>query len=115
MSQSIKIAVSDENYEILNKKAAAENLSIQDYIRRKLFGKINITPQDAVNRALKKYKPGDAPFSVPELFEPEEWETLATLAGPFGRRFFELVDGNYPQIKFTGNYNKKGQALYCIV
>ena len=64
MSKTIKISVSDANYNNLVTRAGGD--SLQDYIRSVLFpGQIPITPADAVQRALNKYKKGDT-FTVPD-------------------------------------------------
>ena len=70
MSKTIKITVSDDNYDDLVRRAGAN--SLQDFIRSILFpGQITITPPDAVQRALQKYKKGEL-FSVPEIYG-EDW------------------------------------------
>ena len=52
MSKTIKITVSDDNYDDLVRRAGAN--SLQDFIRSILFpGQITITPPDAVQRALQ--------------------------------------------------------------
>lgn len=110
MSKTIKITVSDDNYNNLVARAGAN--SLQDYIRSVLFpGQITITPLDAVQRALQKYQKGEL-FSVPEIYG-DEWNLPNGMAGQFGRKFFNLVSQEYQtQIKFTGNYNSKRHAVY---
>lgn len=113
MSKTIKVTVSDDNYEDLVQRAGAN--SLQDYIRNVLFpGQITITPLDAVQRALQKYQKGDL-FSVPEIYG-EHWDLPNGMAGQLGRKFFNLVTEEYQtQIRFTGNYNSKKQAVYEIL
>lgn len=113
MSKTIKITVSDDNYDNLVERAGAN--SLQDYIRSVLFpGQITITPLDAVQRALQKYQKGDF-FSVPEIYS-DQWNLPNGMAGQFGRKFSNLVTEEYQtKIKFTGNYNAKKHAVYEIL
>ena len=113
MSKTIKISVSDDNYNDLVSRAGSD--SLQDYIRSVLFpGQITITPQDAVQRALQKYQKGDL-FSVPEIYG-DQWNLPNGMAGQFGRKFFNLITEEYQtQIRFTGNYNAKKHAVYEIL
>ena len=113
MSKTIKFTLSDENYEDLIRTTVASGYSsVQDYIRSILFpGQIDITPLDAVQKALSKYKTGEK-FSVPEIYGTD-WNIPNGMAGVFGRKFFSLVSKDYSaQIKFTGKHNKKQQAVY---
>jgi len=113
MSRCIKLTLSDENYEKLKEKAG--NSSLQNYIFGLLFPEqvTNITPENAYNLALKKYKPGEK-FSVPEIFG-DKWTLGIGFSGAFGRQFFLLTDRTGSKIKFTGSYNEKGQANYEII
>jgi len=115
MSTTVKFTISNENYTELCNRAANLKLSIQDYIRRELFSEYNtFTPMDAVTRALSNYSKGDT-FTVPELFG-DEWNLPNGVAGQFGKKFFALIDAEYPsKIHFTGNYNSKKHAIYEIL
>lgn len=115
MSKTIKITVSDENYDILCANAEDAKLSIQDYIRNILFpGQITITPLDAINRALSNYSSGET-FTVPELYG-DDWNLPNGMAGQFGRKFYNLVTTEYSsKIKFTENFNTKKHAVYEII
>lgn len=113
MSKTIKVTVSDDNYEDLIERAGDN--SLQDYIRSVLFpGQITITPLDAVQRALQKYKKGEF-FTVPQIYG-EQWDLPNGMAGQFGRKFYNLVTEEYQtKIRFTGNYNSKKHAVYEIL
>lgn len=115
MSTTVKFTISDENYEELCNRAAADRLSIQDYIRRELFSEYNtITPMNAVNMALSNYSKGDT-FTVPQIFG-EAWDLPNGVAGQFGKKFFSLVEAEYStKIRFTGNFNSKKHAIYEIL
>ena len=114
MSTTVKFTISDSNYDRLCELAAESNLSIQDYIRGKLFSEYNtITPMDAINKALTKSK-GEM-FTVPELFG-DDWQLPNGVAGVFGKRFFALVSSEFSsQIRFTGTLNTKKHAVYEIL
>lgn len=113
MSKTIKVTISDDNYEDLVQRAGAN--SIQDYIRSVLFpDQITITPLDAVQKALQKYQKGEL-FSVPEIYG-EHWNLPNGMAGQFGLKFFNLVTEEYQtKIRFTDNYNSKKHAVYEIL
>lgn len=100
MSKTIKISVSDANYQELVARAGQD--SLQDYIRKELFpGQFTITPADAVKRALKKYVQGDT-FTVPEIYGAA-WNLPNGMAGQFGKKFYNLVEAEYStKIRFVG-------------
>lgn len=94
----VKFSISDEWMARLEKEAAQANMTVQDYVRYKLFGGAEtvpqtiFTPEEAVRRALEKYDPGDY-FTIPELYD-EEWTlTRETGAGIFGRKFYDYTKG----------------------
>lgn len=112
MSVTVKFTISDDNYKTLCRRAEAEKLGIQDYIRQQLFPEqIPFTPQDAVRRALNTYEPGDT-FTVPEIYG-DSWNLPNGMAGQFGKKFCALVEQEYTsQIRFTGQYDRKRHAVY---
>lgn len=115
MSETVKFTISDDNYLELCSKAKGANMSIQEYIRSVLFPKQvrEITPENAVRKALEKYSNGDT-FSVPGIWG-DSWNIENGYAGVFGRRFNKLVNTEYSdKIVFTGEYIK-GQAIYKIL
>ncbi len=116
MSETVKFTMSDENYIELCLKAKDKNMSIQEYIRSVLFPTqvTEITPQNAVSKALQKYSKGDT-FTVPEIWG-SSWNLENGYAGVFGRRFNKLVRTQYSdRINFTGEFNAKNHAIYEIL
>lgn len=115
MSTTVKFTISDDNYQELLAKANEKRLSIQDYIRLQLFpGQILFTPQDAITRALQTYKKGET-FTVPEIYG-EAWNLPNGVAGQFGKKFYALVEAEYPdRIRFTGNFSAKKHAIYEVM
>lgn len=85
-----KFSLNEQYSKKLEKLAEEDGITVQDYIRKKLFDIENIfTPKEAVERALKKYKKGET-FTIPKLYG-DEWELPRGVAGVFGRRFFNYV------------------------
>lgn len=116
MSETVKFTMSDANYSEICLKAKDENMSIQEYIRSILFPnqKTEITPENAVRKALEKYSKGDT-FTVPEIWG-SNWNLENGYAGVFGRRFNKLVRTEYSnRIHFTGDFNIKNHAIYEIL
>ena len=113
----VKFSISDEWMERLEQEAADANMTVQDYVRFKLFGETEaapqtiFTPEEAVRRALEKYNSGDL-FTIPELYD-EEWTlTRETGAGVFGRKFYDYTKDR-TDIKWV---RRKGRhAQYKIV
>ena len=94
----VKFSISDEWMARLEQEAVQANMIVQDYVRYKLFGETEaapqtiFTPEEAVRRALKKFKPGEL-FTVPQIYG-EEWTlTRETGAGVFGRKFYDYTEG----------------------
>ena len=92
----VKFSISDEQMSCLEKEAAQASMTVQDYVRFRLFGEGEailpaiFTPEEAVRRALEKYNSGDH-FTIPELYG-EEWTlTRKTGAGVFGRKFYDYT------------------------
>ena len=113
MSKTIKISVSDANYNNLVTRAGGD--SLKTYIRSVLFpGQIPITPADAVQRALNKYKKGDT-FTVPEIYGAA-WDLPNGMAGQFGKKFYKLVTEDYSlRIRFVGfTANVKGHSQLAM-
>ena len=116
MSETVKFTMSDENYVELCLKAKDKNMSIQEYIRSILFPNqiTEITPENAVRKALEKYSQGDT-FTVPEIWGTS-WDLKNGYAGVFGRRFNKLIRTEYSErIVFTGEFNIKNHAIYEIL
>jgi hypothetical protein len=113
MSKIYKISLSDELAEELERRAGGQK--VQDYIRHVLFPEeFAITPAIALELALEKYKQGDL-FSVPEIFDGSDtytWNLPNGIAGQFGRKFAALITETAAPIRWTGDYNAKGHAVY---
>lgn len=106
-----KLTLNDEYAKKLEEMAKKEGVSVQDYIRNKLFDCETIyTPAEAVKRIMKKYKCNDC-FTLPQVYG-DDWNIQRGAAGVFGKQFFNYVVEECPDtIKFVGmvNYGKHAQ------
>ncbi len=112
---TIKFTLNDEYYQKLTKMAQEEGVSIQDYVRNKLFDVTTIfTPPEAVRRALEQYSSGEA-FTLPALYG-NDWTLKRGEAGIFGKQFFNYVLAHcQDQIKFVGMTDSGRHAQYKIL
>lgn len=111
----VKISLSNEYYQKLQEMARKEKVSIQDYIRDRLFTETSIfTPAEAVERALNKYSSGEY-FTLPELYG-DDWTIERGVAGVFGKRFFNYVsDEGTDKIEFAGMTDYGRHAQYKML
>lgn len=114
----LKLTLSDESYQDLQRLAEASNQSMQDYIRSTLFGKSKFTVDEAVRRIQagefdnpELYPDG---FELPDVYG-EEWTIPRGPAGVFGKNFFNHVTAN-PQLgirfKGMGKYGRRAVYTY---
>lgn len=110
-----KFSLDDEHSRKLEAMARKEGVSVQDFIRKKLFDlKTIFTPAEAVERALKKYKKGEL-FTLPNLYG-DEWTLQRGTAGYFGKQFYTyVIDECQGIIEFDGMINNGRHAQYRIV
>lgn len=111
----VKVSLNDEYYQKLQEMAQEEKMSIQDYIRSKLFTEKSIfTPTEAVKRAITQYSSGDF-FTLPEIYG-DDWKTERGVAGVFGKRFFNYVsDGGTDKIEFARMVDYGRHAQYKMI
>ncbi len=112
----IKISLTENEYEKIDALAGSEKMTIQDYIRYKIFSKKSpsiFVPEEAENRALSKFSKGDV-FSLPDIYG-DDWIKLSPrMTGVFGRRFFKYLEEKDGQIKFIGMAPDQRRATYTI-
>lgn len=114
MSQ-IKFSLSDKDYKDLQTRANNEGMTIQDYIRYKLFNrKTQFTVEEAVRRAQNR-KVEDELFTLPDLYEGE-WTLARGMAGVFGKNFYSHITEN-PElgIRFESMCPVKRRAQYRYI
>lgn len=106
----IRISFSDENFFVLENYAKEKKMSVQDYIRFVLFHESSsiFTPEEAEKRAKIKIEK-DSTFSLPDLYDEEEWSSISRgEAGVFGRRFFKYIE-NSENIEFVDMFNRRAR------
>lgn len=110
----VKLSLTDEYYQKLKEMADAEFMSMQDYIRNKIFQEKTIfTPEEAVKRAHDGRFSNGQEFSLPDIFD-DDWDIERSLAGVFGKRFYNYVMDNDCGIEFV-NMGKHGRrAMYQL-
>ena len=112
----IKLSLTDEEFEELQKLADVEKMSIQDLIRYKLLLKKNpaiFVPEEAVARALEKFTTDDEPFTMPDIYG-EAWSNLnPRMTGVFGKRFFNYLK-TIDSIEYAGMTPDGRRATYRI-
>lgn len=113
----IKISLTEDEYQEIEVLANNEKMSIQDFVRYKMLSKKNpsiFTPEEAVERALKKFKKSDEAFTLPDIYG-DEWSNLnPRMTGVFGKRFFNYLK-NIDSIKFVGMTLDGRRATYKIM
>jgi len=113
----IKISLNDDYYEKIINLAKEEGISVQDYIRNKVFEETSIyTPAYAVKLALENLDVNDV-FTLPSLYsEYKEWNIKRGVAGVFGKQFFNYVEEEYQGIiEFNGMADYNRHASYKIL
>lgn len=112
----VKFGLDEESYKRLTRMAEEAGISIQDYVRKKVFEQPDtvFTPSEAVKRALASKKAGEL-FTLPDLYA-EEWTLERAEAGVFGKRFFEYIEKHQKSlpIKFAGMTKGNRRAQYQI-
>ena len=111
-----KNSVSDvfQYYQKLSDMAQAEKMSIQDYIRDKIFHESSIfTPEEAVKRFYKRFSPATS-FSLLDAYG-NNWTIERGPAGVFGKRFYNyIIDNEAAGIEFVGLDKYGRRAMYRI-
>ena len=112
----IRVSLNDESYEELQKMAKAENLSIQDYIRKVVFQKEDtiFTVEEAVRRIQEGAVDHLDEFTLPDVYG-DEWTIERGPAGVFGKNFYNYVEEHTEfgiRFKDMGKYRRR--ATYTL-
>lgn len=109
-----KFALDEEHSKKLEEMAKKEGMSVQDYIRNKLFSMETIyTPAEAMRRVKEKYNSGDK-FTIPELFG-SDWQLKRGAAGVFGKQFRDYTIDNPGVVRFIGMIDGGKHAQYVVL
>lgn len=112
---NIKFYVSDKVEQDLRDQAAANNLSLPDYIREKLLGKFDggsLSVEDVIDK-INEQKP-TKPFFLSDLYPVATWLGYKNgQRGVIGRKFYSRVaSGEVPNVTFIGMHKRKAQYSY---
>lgn len=112
----IKISLTQNEYEEIAALAENEKMTIQDYIRYKIYSKKSpsiFVPEEAESRALRQFSQGSV-FSLPDIYA-DDWSQLnPRMTGVFGRRFFKYIAEKNGPIQFLGMSPDQRRATYTI-
>ncbi|NLG02404.1 MAG: DUF1413 domain-containing protein [Clostridia bacterium] len=111
---TFRFDLNNEYSDMLVDDAADKRMSIQEYIRYKLFNETTIFSVDEV---IKRIQAGDfdgKEFTVPDVFTEEEWSQIDRgKAGVLGRNFYIHITKNPDLgISFVKDRNIKRRAVY---
>ena len=108
--------LSEEYSKRLENDASEKRMSVQEYIRYKLF---DVTTMFTVDEVLKRIENGDyenKEFCVPDVYTEEEWgEIDRGNAGVLGRNFYNYIT-EHPElgIHYVPNKTIKRRAVYTF-
>ena len=90
---NLTLHLTDVQFGQLKVESLLEGLSVDAYIKKKLFNTDQgiFTPKEAIRRAKEKFEVGDT-FEVRDLYSDQEWEKLdrgERIA--FGRNFYSFA------------------------
>lgn len=110
---TFRFDLNEEYGERLKRDAIAHHMSIQDYIRFKLF---NVTTIFTVEEVVKRIQNGNfenKEFTLPDAYTDEEWTIGRGPAGVLGKQFYNYVIDN-PElgIHYVPNRTIKRRAVY---
>ena len=103
---TIKFSLNDEYYSKLEKAAKTKGMTIQDYIRFKLF---DLNTIFTVEEAVRRVQVGDfknKTFSLPDLYG-DAWTLERGLAGVFGKNFYIYISEHTELGIRAQGYDKK--------
>lgn len=87
----VKLALNDEYYQMLKEMADAENKSIQDYIRDKIFNLSTIfTPEEAIKRIQNRNFESSEGFTLPDVYG-DDWTIERGPAVVFRKKFITML------------------------
>lgn len=103
---TIKFSLNDEYYTKLKTAAENKGMTIQDYIRYKLFDLNTIfTVEEAIRRVHTGGYKGKT-FSLPDLYG-DSWTLKRGMAGVFGKNFYNYIS-EHPELGIRAQgYDKK--------
>jgi hypothetical protein len=111
----VKLTLNDEYYLKLKEMADADNKSMQDYIRDKIFNISTIfTPEEAVRRIQNGDFENFEGFELPDVYG-DDWTIERGPAGVFGKKFYNYITDNPDlgiRFKDMGKYGRRAVYTY---
>lgn len=111
---TFRFDLNQEYGERLEADAAKKRMSIQEYIRYKLFGEVTIFSVDEVINRIQVGDYENREFTVPDVYTDEEWSQIDRgNAGVLGKNFYNHIT-EHPElgIRFVPNRTIKRRAVY---
>lgn len=110
---TFRFDLNEEYSERLKNDAEAMHLSIQDYIRYKLFGETTIFTVDEAVRRIQNGSFENIEFTLPDVYGEDEWTIQRGPAGVFGKAFYIHIT-EHPElgIRFVPDHTIKRRAVY---
>lgn len=112
----VRFALNEAYYQKLEQDAKNASMSIQDYIRHKLFEIKNLfTVEEAVRRIQAQEESfRNRAFTLPDVYG-DDWTLERGPAGVFGKNFFRHVT-DHPELKIRfkemGKYGRRAVYTY---
>lgn len=109
--------LNDEYSRRLEEAAEEKRMSIQEYIRYKLFGEMTIFSVDEVINRIQAGGFEGREFTIPDVFSDEEWSHISKgSAGVLGKNFNAYIM-EHPSlgIRFIADKTIKRRAVYTYI
>jgi len=111
---TFRFDLNQEYGERLVAEAAKKRMSIQEYIRYKLFGELTIFTVDEIINRIQDGDYTNKEFTVPDVFTEDEWALIDRgNAGVLGKNFYNYIT-EHPElgIRYVTNRTIKRRAVY---
>lgn len=111
---TFRFDLNEEYSQKLEDAAAEKRMSVQEYIRYKLFNETTIFSVDEVIRRIHAGDFDGKEFTVPDVFTSEEWSQIDRgNAGVLGKNFYNHITDNPDLgIRFVKDKTIKRRAVY---
>ena len=111
---TFRFDLNEEYGKKLEAAAAERRMSVQEYIRYKLFGEATIFSVDEVIKRLQAGEFSGKEFTIPDVFTHEEWSRIDRgNAGVLGKNFYAYIT-EHPElgVRYVAGKTIKRRAVY---
>lgn len=111
---TFRFDLSKEYSERLKEEAKGKRMTIQEYIRFKLFNETTIFSVDELIKRIQSGNFKTQEFTIPDAYSDEEWSKIDRgSAGVLGKNFYNYIT-KHPElgISFVPNRTIKRRAVY---